>query len=97
MTKVKTKSGFEVEVDTRKVVDFRFLKSFVKVAKGATDVDKLDAYISMVEFLFSKDDCDRFYDHIAEQHEGIVETDAVTQEFNEIIEACKETNDKVKN
>lgn len=97
MAKIKTKSGFEVEVDTRKVVDFRFLESVVAVAKGATDVDKLQAYISMTKFMFSKEDREKFFEHLAEKNDGIVEIEAVTQEFNEIIEACKEANDKVKN
>lgn len=97
MISISTKSGFKAEINEDKLQDFRFLTYMVKVVKGADDFEKLDAYMSMMDMIFSKNQKNDFMDHIAALNDGIANTEKVIAEFNDIIEKCKESSNKVKN
>lgn len=97
MIKVTTKTGFEAEVNEGKILDFRFLEKSVETVKGKDDLDKMDANMQMLKMLFSKADKERFLQHVADHNDGIADISAVMNEFTEILDQCKEANQKVKN
>ena len=97
MIKVTTKTGFEAEVNEGKILDFRFLEKSVETVKGKDDLDKMDATIQMLKMIFTKADKERFLQHVADHNDGIADISAVMTEFTEILDQCKEANNKVKN
>ena len=97
MIKVTTKTGFEAEVNEGKILDFRFLEQTVETVKGKDDLDKMNATMQMLKMLFTKVDKERFLQHVADHNDGIADISAVMTEFTEILDQCKEANQKVKN
>nr|DAL20368.1 MAG TPA_asm: hypothetical protein [Caudoviricetes sp.] len=97
MIKVTTKTGFEAEVNEGKILDFRFLEKSVETVKGKDDLEKMDATVQMLKMLFTKADKERFLQHVADHNDGIADISAVMNEFTEILDQCKEANQKVKN
>ena len=97
MIKVTTKTGFETEVNEGKILDFRFLEKSVETVKGKDDLDKMDATMQMLKMIFTKADKERFLQHVADHNDGIADISAVMTEFTEILDQCKEANNKVKN
>lgn len=97
MIKVTTKTGFEVEVNEGKILDFRFLEKSVETVKGKDDLDKMDATMQMLKMIFTKADKERFLQHVADHNDGIADISAVMTEFTEILDQCKAANKKVKN
>lgn len=97
MIKVTTKTGFEAEVNEGKILDFRFLEKSVETVKGKDDLDKMDATMQMLKMIFTKADKERFLQHVADHNDGIADISAVMTEFTEILDQCKEANNKVKN
>ena len=97
MIKVTTKTGFEVEVNEGKILDFRFLEKSVETVKGKDDLDKMDATMQMLKMIFTKADKERFLQHVADHNDGIADISAVMTEFTEILDQSKEANKKVKN
>lgn len=94
--KIKTSTGFTAEVNEKKVNDYRFLEHMVQALKGDGDFEKLQGYMGMVTFLFSKEDKEELLDHVAKNNDGICDTESLSKEFQEILEALKEKKD-VKN
>lgn len=97
MIDIKTSSGFEVTIDERKTLDFRFLENAVKSAKSSSDIENMEGYMNMISFLFSKKDKDRLINHVADNNDGIADFEALSKEFQEILEIAKKTNSKIKN
>lgn len=93
---VKTSTGFTADVNEKKVNDYRFLECTVQAMKGDGDFEKLQGYMGMIKFLFSKEDKEKLLDHVAESNEGICDVESLGKEFQEILEALKEKKE-VKN
>lgn len=87
---IKTSSGFKASVNEKKMNDFRFLESMVQTIKGESDLDKMQGYMGMITFLFSKEDKEKLLDHVANKNDGICDIESLGKEFQEILEALKE-------
>lgn len=96
MIKVKTSTGFEAEMNEKKVSDYRFLEYTVQSIKGEDDYEKITGFMGMVDSLFSKEDKKRLIDHVAEANNGICDINLLNDEFKEIFETLKE-NKNTKN
>ena len=98
MIKVTTKTGFEAEVNENKISDIRFWKKYKALTSNEVeDSSKLNACIDMIGMILSEKDEERLYEHVAEQHDGVAETNYVIEEFSGILEKCAQENNKVKN
>lgn len=79
MTKVKTSSGFECEIDEKNLDDMRLLDLVAEVAEGNTT--KLSAIISRA----LGDQKEKLYKHIEDEH-GRVPVEKASDEITEIFQ-----------
>lgn len=80
--KIKTKSGFECEINERKFSDWRYLEASTKV--NSTDTKAiLDGIVFLVPFILGEDGKNALMNHLKDD-DGIVETASILAEFREI-------------
>ena len=80
--KVKTKSGFVIEVDENKAKDWRFAKALAKWDNEATVIQGI---ASCVPFLLGEDGEKALMDHVKEK-DGSIPSEKIISEFKEILE-----------
>ena len=80
---VKTKSGFECEINERKVKDWKFAKALAKCDSG-DESQALEGATFIVPFLLGKDGENALMEHLTDDG-GIVETAAILTEIKEIM------------
>ena len=92
-----TGSGFEFNIPDGMDKDFRFIKAYKKIKSGDED-QALEGAIDLVSAVFAnEEEEERFYKHLASQHEGRVPSDILYQELNEIVELAAKKDESVKN
>lgn len=80
--KVKTKSGFVIEVDEKKAKDWRFAKNLAKWDDEAT---VLQGTAFCIPFLLGEDGEKALMDHVKEK-DGSIPSEKIISEFREILE-----------
>lgn len=85
MTKVITKSGFEVEIDEECLDDMELLDEIVSLSDGDMSV-----YPKIVRRIMTPEDKQRLYDHIRDKETGRVPTTAFSEELMDIFAGVKE-------
>ena len=80
---VRTKSGFECNINERKLKDWTFAKALAKCDSG-DESQALEGATFIVPFLLGKDGEEALMEHLKDD-EGIVETAAILREVKEII------------
>ena len=85
MTKIVTKSGFEVEIDETCMDDMELLDEIVALRDGDITV-----YPGIVRRIMSAEDKKRLYDHIRDEATGRVPTSAFAAEVTDIFDGLKD-------
>lgn len=80
--KVKTKSGFVIEVDEKKAKDWRFAKNLAKWDDESTVIQGTSF---CVPFLLGADGEKALMDHVMEK-DGSIPSEKILSEFREILE-----------
>lgn len=82
--KVKTKSGFECEIDENKLKDWRYVSTAARLAKSPEDeVSLIDGFDYLIRFILGEEQKNKFLEHLAET-EGICDSETVINSFKEI-------------
>ena len=86
MIKVKTKSGFVIDVDENRAKDWRFTKA---LAKWENDETALIGLTNCLPFLLGDDGEKALMDHVSEK-DGSIPSEKMIEEFKEILEILGE-------
>lgn len=78
----ETKSGYKFDIDDRILTDWRFTTALAKCQKSES-VKQLEGMTDMVNLLFG-DKLDEFMNHIAEQNDGYIPTEAIMADVQDI-------------
>ena len=87
MMKIKTKSGFECNVDERRLKDWRYVKAAAKI-NGGNEADILEAVTFAVPFLLGGDGEKSLMEHITV--DDVADTEKMLAEFLEITQIAGE-------
>lgn len=82
----KTKSGFEFEVDKKRLDDYELLEDLADMADG-----KEGKIVSVISRLLGVEQKEKLKDHLRDQ-EGRVAASDMTMEIMDIFQALKEKN-----
>ena len=85
--KIKTKSGFECNINERRLKDWRYIKAAAKI-NGGNEADILEAVTFAVPFLLGDDGEAALMSHIEE--DGTFDTEKMFAEFLEITQIAGE-------
>jgi len=80
--KVKTKSGFECEVNEHKFEDWRYVEAAVKI-NGTNPKEILEGIVFVVPFVLGEEGKEALMNHLADNN-GIVSSASVLAEFREV-------------
>ena len=86
--KVKTKSGFECNVNERRLKDWRYIKAAAKLKEGNEEA-AISALTFAVPFLLGEDGEAALMSHI-EDDEGIADSERLLAEYTEITQIVGE-------
>ena len=86
MEKVKTKSGFVIDVDENRAKDWRFTRA---LARWENDETALVGLAECLPFLLGKDGENALMEHVKEK-DGSIPADKMIEEFKEILEKLGE-------
>ena len=78
----ETKSGYKFDIDDRILTDWRLTTAIAKCQKSE-DAKKLEGMTEMVSLVFG-DKLDEFMNHIAEQNDGYIPTEAIMADVQDI-------------
>lgn len=95
MVKGITSTGYEFEIDDRKIGDFRFLKA-LRQSKSRDPEEQIIGAYDLVEMVLGKENVDDLCNHVAEP-DGFVATEKMLSEVTEILQIVAERNADVKN
>ena len=93
--KVKTNSGFECEIDTRMVKDWRFVRAIQKTTSDDPQVQMAGSYEVVHLFLGDKNE-DALIKHIESLNDGYCPMEAIDNEVKEMLESIKSEDSEVK-
>lgn len=82
--KIKTSSGFEMEIETDVMNDMRIIESVAGLARGTDPLAIVE-----ISHKVLGEDRERLYDHLAEE-DGRVPIDKASEEITEIMKLCGE-------
>lgn len=85
MSKGKTSTGFEFELDTDVIMDMEFIELAAEASENGAK------YPAMVEYALGKEQKKRLYDHVRNER-GRVMFDDVRREFDEIFNIANAKN-----
>lgn len=83
MTKIKTNSGFEIEIDENRIDDMEFFEDITEIDQG--NFMKLP---SVIKRLFGEEGKARLYDHIRTE-DGRVPVLALSDELTDVFQQLK--------
>lgn len=83
--KIKTKNGFEWNVNEKKAQDWRFVK-YLAMCDSGDESDMLKGITNAVPFLLGEKGEKALIEHITDD-DGIASTEAMMNEFKDIITA----------
>lgn len=87
MITVNFDNNFEINVDERKLKDYRFLKKLVQVMKAKTEDDELVIF-EVTHSLFG-DDEDKLLDYLAENNDGYCDPKDVAEAIRKVMTAVQ--------
>lgn len=87
MITVNFDNNFEINVDERKLKDYRFLKKLVQVMKAKTEDDELVIF-EVTHSLFG-DDEDKLLDYLAENNDGYCDPKNVAEAIRKVMTAVQ--------
>ena len=93
--KVKTNSGFECEIDTRIVKDWKFVKAIQKTTSDDPQVQMAGSY-EVVHLFLSESNENALIKHIESLNDGYCPMDVMDQEVKEMLESIKNEDSEVK-
>lgn len=79
--KIKTKSGFECNMNERRLKDWRYVKAAAKI-NGGNEADIIEAVTFAVPFLLGEDGEAALMDYVEE--DGAVDSEKLLAEFLEV-------------
>lgn len=91
---IKTKSGFECEIDERAFKDLRLLKVLAKLDKG-DDLEQINATLDVAEFLLGKRQYKKLENHVKDE-DGFIDSLKFADEVGEILNGSSQSSDTVK-
>lgn len=91
-----TSSGFEFEVDERKINDFRYVE-LLAMAESKDASEMLRGLTSLPKFMLGEDGAKKLMDKIAAENDGFIPQELVYEEITSIINAIKDANKDAKN
>ena len=84
-----TKTGFEFEIDERKLSDYRLLSALGKVtSEDCPETQKMSAIVEMTEFILG-DEKNALLEHVSSLNNGFCPIKAVEEEIGDIIISSK--------
>ena len=89
MVKGKTQSGFNVEINEKRMEDIRFFELLDDMETNPLRLPKL------VEYMLGKEQKEKLYAHL--EKDGIVNAADVTKEMESIFHLVSEASEKAKN
>lgn len=93
--KVKTNSGFECEIDTRIVKDWKFVKAIQKTTSDDPQVQMAGSY-EVVHLFLGESNENALIKHIESLNDGYCPMDVMDQEVKEMLESIKNEDSEVK-
>lgn len=93
--KVKTNSGFECEIDTRIVKDWKFVKAIQKTTSDDPQVQMAGSY-EVVHLFLGESNENALIKHIESLNDGYCPMDVLDQEVKEMLESIKNEDSEVK-
>ena len=93
--KVKTNSGFECEIDTRIVKDWKFVKAIQKTTSDDPQVQMAGSY-EVVHLFLGDTNENALIKHIESLNDGYCPMDVLDQEVKEMLESIKNEDSEVK-
>jgi hypothetical protein len=93
--KVKTNSGFECEIDTRIVKDWKFVKAIQKTTSDDPQVQMAGSY-EVVHLFLGDTNENALIKHIESLNDGYCPMDVMDQEVKEMLESIKNEDSEVK-
>lgn len=93
--KVKTNSGFECEIDTRIVKDWKFVKAIQKTTSDDPQVQMAGSY-EVVHLFLGDSNENALIKHIESLNDGYCPMDVMDQEVKEMLESIKNEDSEVK-
>ena len=99
MIKGKTDSGFEFEIDERRLEDIRLVDAVAKVEKGADMIAAAKAYLTIRQVLLGEEQNEKLIAFIGSLHaeDDIIPAKEVNDTIIEIMGKVGELNKKAKN
>ena len=86
--KIKTKSGFEVNINERRLKDWRYIKAAAKMS-GGNEAEITEAISFAVPFLLGEEGEKALMEHVADDEE-IVDAERLIAEYIEITQRAGE-------
>ena len=83
---IKTKSGFTIDVNPKKVRDWRFIGILAKMDKCKNEAEQIDYLKTAVEMLLGEKGEQKLCRHV--EKDGVADALDVISEFREIISLC---------
>lgn len=93
--KVKTSSGFECEIDTRRVKDWRFVKAIQKTTSDDPQTQMAGSY-EVIHLILGDKNEDALIKHIESLNDGYCPVEAIDNEVKEMLESIKSEDSEVK-
>lgn len=93
--KVKTNSGFECEIDTRIVKDWKFVKAIQKTTSDDPQAQMAGSY-EVVHLFLGDTNENALIKHIESLNDGYCPMDVMDQEVKEMLESIKNEDSEVK-
>lgn len=91
---IKTKIGYEIEVDKEKVLDYEFPYLIGCLQTDTPEEQIKDNTLLLNKLLGSKENVFKLFAFIREKNNGIVSQDIITDLLKEVFEAIGEENKK---
>ena len=86
--KIKTKSGFECNINERRLKDWRYVKAAAKINKNENEADVLEAVTFAIPFILGDDGEAALLAHVEEN--GAVDAEKIMKEFLEVTQIAGE-------
>lgn len=90
-----TSQGFKFKVNEKLLNDWRFVKA-IRRSESDDQGERLLGVTDIIYMLLGEEQSDKLAEHIAEQNNGIAPVDSMYKAVIEILNICKEKNEKIK-
>lgn len=91
----KTSQGYEFSVDSKTLSDWKFVKA-IRRSESKNQGQRLLGVMDLIIMLLGEDQADELSEKIADKNGGHASIDAMYEVVVEILNICKEENEKIK-